>query len=75
MLFWTIFCSFWREKIFQKNPGLACTTRYKFLAPCQNLEKINDPIPRKWIDRQTNGVTKVQALFHRTLLVNTGAAS
>ena len=37
------------------------------LAPCQNLEKINDTIPRKhpdgWKDRQRNE----QSLFYKTL--------
>ena len=32
------------KNIFLENPALSCTTSYGFLAPCQNLEKVNDTI-------------------------------
>ena len=61
--FWHIlgpFSQFWgQKKIFLENPALSCTTSDGFLAPCQNLEKVNDTILRKrldrWKDRQKDG--------------------
>ena len=51
--FWIIFGPFSQlENIFPENVDLSCTFSYRFLAPCQNLEKINDTIPRKRLDRQ-----------------------
>ena len=51
--FWIIFGPFSQlENIFPENVDLPCTFSYRFLAPCQNLEKINDTIPRKRLDRQ-----------------------
>ena len=44
------------KRIFLENPGLSRTS-YRFLAPCQNLEKTNDTIPRKRLDRSTDGRT------------------
>ena len=41
-------------KVFLENPALSCTTSYGFLAPCQNLEKVNDTIQRKCPDRRKN---------------------
>ena len=41
-------------KIFLENLALSCTTSYGFLAPCQNLEKVNDTIQRKCPDRRKN---------------------
>ena len=35
-----------------KYPALLRTTSYGFLAPCQNLEKTNDAVPRKRLDRR-----------------------
>ena len=32
--------------------ALSRTTSYVLLAPCENLEKTNDPIPRKHLDRR-----------------------
>ena len=43
--------------------ALSNATSYGFLAPFQNLEKTNDPIPRKQPDRQEDG----QTLFCSTL--------
>ena len=37
-----------KEFFFQKSG----TTSHEFLAPCQNLEKTNDSIPRKCLDRR-----------------------
>ena len=42
-------------KIFLGNLALSCTTSYGFLAPCQNLEKTNDAIPRKCPERWKDG--------------------
>ena len=55
--FWPIFPIFGAKKIFLENPALSCTTSYGFLAPCQNLEKVNDTIQRKRPDRRTEGQT------------------
>ena len=49
------FLNFRGKIFFLENPALSCTTSYGFLAPCQNLEKINDTIPRKCPDRQKDG--------------------
>ena len=61
------FPNFWDKKIIQENPTLSHTT----LAPYKNLEKTNDAIPRKRLDRRTDGRTDGwkdrQTLFHRTL--------
>ena len=43
------------KKIFLENLALSHTTSYGFLAPCQNLEKVNDTIQRKRLDRQKGG--------------------
>ena len=40
-----------QEKGFSKKSGLG------FLVPCQNLEKTNDSIPRKQLERQKDGRT------------------
>ena len=53
--FWPIFPIFGAKKIFLENPALSRTTSYGFLAPCQNLEKVNDTIQRKCPDRQKDG--------------------
>ena len=44
------------------------TTSYKFLAPCQSLEKNNVTIPRKRLDRWKGG----HILFHRAFLAAAG---
>ena len=54
-LFGSIFPIFWAKNIFPENPALSCTTSYEFLAPCQNLEKINVTIPRKCLDKRKDG--------------------
>ena len=36
---------------------LSHTTSHGIVAPCQNLEKINDTIPRKCLDRRKDGRT------------------
>ena len=51
----THFPKFWGKKIFLAYMALSCTTSYGFLAPCQNLEKTNDAIPRKHPDRWKDG--------------------
>ena len=42
---WSIFPVFGAKKFFPENPALPHKTSYRFLAPCQNLEKTNDTIP------------------------------
>ena len=59
---------FWGKKIFLENLALSCTTPYGFVAPCQNLEKVNDTITEnaqrdRWKDGRKDG----QTLFYRTL--------
>ena len=56
--FWPIFPIFGAKKIFLENPALSRTTSYGFLAPYQNLEKVNDTIQRKRPDRWTEGRTE-----------------
>ena len=60
--FWPIlgpFSQFWGKKnFFSENPALPCTTPYEFLAPCQISEKTYDTIPRKCLDRRTDGRTE-----------------
>ena len=53
---------------------------HRFLTPCQNLDKTNDTIPRKHLDRQKDGKMEGgkdgwkdgQTLFHRTLSATAG---
>ena len=70
--FWPIFTIFGAKKIFLENPTLSRTTSYGFLAPSQNLEKVNDTIQRKRLDRRTEGWKHRQILFYRTLAATTG---
>ena len=60
--------NFWSKKHFLENPALSRTTSYRFLAPCQNLEKTNNTIPRKLPDRRKDG----QTLFHEILPATAG---
>ena len=60
------------KKIFLENPALSHTTSYGFLAPCQNLEKVNDTIQRKRPDRKKDRRTDGQTLFYRTLPTTAG---
>ena len=57
--FWPIlgtFFQFWgQKKIFSENPSVSCTSSYEFLILCQISEKANDTIPRKRLDRRTEG--------------------
>ena len=55
MHFGLIFPIFRAKKIFLENPALSRTTSYGFLAPCQNLENVNDTIQSKCPDRQKDG--------------------
>ena len=50
--FWSIFLISGAKKKFPENQALSCTTSYRFLAPCQNIEKTNDTILRKCPDRR-----------------------
>ena len=65
--FGSIFPIFGAKKTFSENPALSRTTSYEFLAPCQNLENVNDTIQRKRLDRRKDGRTDRQSLFYRTL--------
>ena len=55
--FWPISSVFGAKEVFLKRPVLSHTTSFEFLATCQNLEKTNDPIPRKHPDRGKDGQT------------------
>ena len=57
--FWPILALFpnFGKKNFPEYPALPGTTSYEFLAPCQISEKFNDTIPRKRLDRRTDGRT------------------
>ena len=48
------------------------TTSNRFLAPCQNLEKTNDAIPRKPPERWKAGQKVRQALFNGILPATAG---
>ena len=67
--FWPIFPILGAKKIFL---ALSHTISYRFLAPCQNLEKVNDTIQRKRLDRRKDGRTDRQTLFYRTLPATAG---
>ena len=49
-IFWLILPILGAKNFFSKNLALSEATSYGFLAPCQNLEKTNDPIPRKCLN-------------------------
>ena len=51
------FSNFRDKNIFPENLALSNKISYRFLAPCQNLEKTNDTIPRKCPDRKRDGWT------------------
>ena len=71
--FWPILPFFWGrggggggKKTFSRKSGCVThTTSYGFLASCQNLEKINDPIPKK-APKQMEEWKDGQILFYRT---------
>ena len=50
-----------------ENAALSGTTSQGFLAPCQNLEKVDNTIQRKCPDRQKDRQKDGQTLFYRTL--------
>ena len=54
IFFWPIFLIFWAKHFFQKIQ-LLHTISYQSPTPCHNLEKNNNPIPRKFLHRKTNG--------------------
>ena len=70
-LFLVHFPNFGGKIFFPENLAL-----YGFLPQCQNLEKTNDAILRKcldrWKDRGMEGWKDKQTLFYRTLLATTG---
>ena len=65
--FWAHFPNFGGKKFFLEYPALSNTTWHGILPPCQNLEKINNTIPRKRLDRSKDRRTDGQTLFYRTL--------
>ena len=56
--FLTHFSNFFGTKKPLENPALSRTTSYGFLASSQNLDKNNDTIPRKRLDRRKDGKTE-----------------
>ena len=72
LCFWPIFPIFGAKNIFLENSALSRTTSYEFLAQCQNLEKVNDIIQRKRLDRRKDGRKDGQNLFYRTLPATAG---
>ena len=68
--FWSIFPILGAKKIFLENPALSRTTSYGFVATCQNLEKINNTIQRKRLDRQKD--RRTDTLFYKTLPATVG---
>ena len=56
-MFLTHFPNSWGKKNFSRKSGCDTQTSHRFLAPCQNLEKTNDAIPRKRPDRWKDGRT------------------
>ena len=50
-----LFSQFLVYFFFSKNSLLPCTTSCGFQTPCPKLEKDNDSIPRKSLDRRPNG--------------------
>ena len=69
--FWSILQILGAKKKRSGKSALSYTTSYGFLAPCQNLEKTKDTIPRKCLDRPKDGRMEwkdEQALLHQTLL-------
>ena len=54
----TLFLAYFgQKKHFPENPALSRTTSCDFLALCHISEKTNDAIPRKHLDRRTEGRT------------------
>ena len=66
------------KKILTENPALSRTTSHGILAPCQNLKKVNDTVPKKRPDRRKDGSTEGdgrkdgQTLFYSTLPATVG---
>ena len=58
--FWSIFPILQADNFFHENPTLSHTTSISFLAPCLNLKKTNDAIPRKQPDRMEDRETDGQ---------------
>ena len=50
------------KRNFHLNPTLSRTTSHGILASCQNIEKINDIIPRKHSDKWKDGRTEGRAI-------------
>ena len=55
------------KKNFPRKSGSVTHSSYEFLAPCQISEKTNDTIPRKRLNRRTDGRKDAQTLFYRIL--------
>ena len=53
--FWPIYPNFGAQIFFSGKSDSAKHNFIWFLAPCQNLEKINDAIPRKRLNRRKDG--------------------
>ena len=46
------------KKMFSENPALSRTTSQRILSPCQISEKNNNAIPKKCLERRTDGRTE-----------------
>ena len=59
------YSNFWGQKF------SLCTTSYRFLATCQNLEKANDTIPRKpWADRRMDRPYFIEPIYYAVVPKN-----
>ena len=59
------------KKLFLENLALSRTTSSGFLAPYQNLEKVNHTLQKKRLDIWTEGWKDGQILFYKTLQATT----
>ena len=68
--YWSIFPILMAKRTFPENPALSRTTSHGILVPRQNLEKINDAIPRKGPDRGKDGSYRWVSKKLRKILTN-----
>ena len=71
--FWVHFPNFWRQRNFPgKSGSVTHNYSYGFLAPCPNLEKVNNTIQRKRPVRRKDGRKDGQNPLYRTIPVTAG---
>ena len=70
--FWPIFPILGAKKMFWKIRLCHAQLHMGSYHHANNLEKTNHTIPRKRLDRRTEGQKDGQTLFHRTLPANDG---